>query len=58
MDIILEEKTKLVSAKENKIVITRFNGDIFEIQVDKLSIEDFEMYGKIKDFFTKLNESL
>ena len=37
MEIILEEKSKLVTINDRKIVITRYNGDILEVMANDMS---------------------
>lgn len=58
MEIILEEKSKLVTINDRKIVITRYNGDILEVMVNDMSEQDLKAIQDFKDFLDKINEKL
>lgn len=58
MEIILEEKSKLVTINDRKIVITRYNGDILEVMANDMSEQDLKTIQDFKDFLDKINEKL
>ena len=58
MEIILEEKSKLVTINDRKIVITRYNGDILEVMANDMSEQDLKTIQDFKEFLDKINEKL